>query len=302
MPDTARLPVLFDTDIGSDIDDAVALAYLMRHPRCELLGVTTVTGDTRKRAALAEMILAAGGRSDVPIHAGTGPVLFTGPGQPEVPQYDAVRHRPHRDDYARGAAVEFMRRTIRSRPGEVSLVAVGPMTNLALLFATDPEIPSLLRQVVLMCGVFTGRAGYGPGSAEWNALCDPLATAIVFKARPPRLTSIGLDVTSLCTMDAGECRRRFAEAGGPLEIVAEMAEVWFRHSTVITFHDPLAAATLFNPDLCRYEEGEVTVEVGGARPGLTLWNPQAAARPHRIAVEVDSHAFFAEYFAIVDAR
>jgi purine nucleosidase len=67
---TVRVPVLFDTDIGSDIDDAVALAYLLRQPRCELLGVTTATGDTGQRAALAEVICRAAGRNDVPIHAG----------------------------------------------------------------------------------------------------------------------------------------------------------------------------------------------------------------------------------------
>jgi purine nucleosidase len=302
MPHTAaRLPVLFDTDIGSDIDDAVALAYLLRHPRCDLLGVTTVTGDVAQRAALAEIIAAAAGRADLPIHAGASQVLFNGPGQPHVPQYEAVRHLPHRKEYPANTAIEFMRRTIRSRPGEVTLLAVGPMTNLALLFATDPEIPSLLREVVLMCGVFTGRAGHGPGAREWNALVDPLATAVTYKARPPRFTSVGLDVTTHCKLDAEECRRRFTEAGGALGIVGEMAEVWFKHSKQITFHDPLAAALLFRPDLCEYEDGEISVDVRGPHPGITYWENKAPAKPHRIAVEVHPQAFFEEYFSVTGA-
>jgi inosine-uridine nucleoside N-ribohydrolase len=301
MPNTAaRVPLLFDTDIGSDIDDAVALSYLLRQPRCELLGVTTVTGGVNRRAALVEIIAAAAGRTDVPIHTGAGQILFTGPGQPQVPQYEAVKNRPHRKDYPPNTAIEFMRQTIRSRPGEVTLLAVGPMTNLALLFATDPEIPALLRQVVLMCGVFTANAGHGPGAREWNALVDPLATAVTYKARPPRFTSFGLDVTQKCVMDADVCRRRFARAGGPLAVVAEMAEDWFKHSKNITFHDPLAAVGVFHPDVCVYKEGEVSVDVRGPRPGMTLWDEGGTEKPHRIAVEVDPDRFFDEYFAVVN--
>ena len=80
-----RIPVLLDTDIGSDIDDAVALAYLLRQPRCELVGITTVSGDVQKRAALAEVTCRAGGREDIPIHCGRRDVLLNGPGQPNVP-------------------------------------------------------------------------------------------------------------------------------------------------------------------------------------------------------------------------
>ena len=231
VPETTlsdNTPILFDTDIGSDIDDAVALAYLLKQPRCDLLGLTTVSGDTAQRAALASLVCDAAGRADVPIHAGAPGPLWSGPGQPEVPQYDAVRSQPHRIDFPPGAAVVFLQETIRSRPYEITLLAVGPLTNLALLFANDPEIPLLLAGIVLMNGVFTAGGGRGPGAREWNAQCDPLATALTYRARPTRFTSIGLDVTTKCVLDADECRRRFASAGGPLAVVAEMAEVWFR--------------------------------------------------------------------------
>ena len=301
-----KIPLLLDTDIGSDIDDAVCLAYLLRQPRCDLLGITTVTGNTAKRAALAEIICHAAGCESVPIHAGASGPLLLGPGQPDVPQYKAVAHRPHRTNYAPSTAyapntaIEFMRQTIRARPHEITLLVIGPLTNLALLFATDPEIPSLLSELVLMCGVFTAGNGHGPGAREWNALVDPIATGIVFRARPPRLTAIGLEVTTLCRLPAEECRRRFAAACGPLGIVLEMAEVWFRQAHHITFHDPLAGATIFEPSLCEYADGEVNVEItSSSLAGLTLFNARAEHKPHRIAVKVNSARFFAHYFDVV---
>jgi len=297
MPRT--IPVLLDTDIGSDIDDAVCLAYLLKQPRCELLGVTTVTGNTAQRAALAEVICGAAGRNDVPIHAGCPNVMLIGPGQPEVPQYEAIRNRPHRKDWPL-TAVEFLCATIRARPHEITLLTIGPLTNIAALFTVDPEIPALLKELVLMCGVFTAGNGQGPGSKEWNALVDPIATAIVYRARPPRSTSIGLEVTTKCVLAADECRRRFTKAGGPLAIVADMAEVWFHGRNAITFHDPLAGAAIFEPQLCDYADGEVTIEtVSPSLSGLTSFNRRAEQKPHRIAVDVRPAAFFEHYFGVV---
>src|SRR4051794_8540089 len=107
------VPVLVDTDIGSNVDDALALAYLLRQPRCELLGVTTVTGDVGRRAAVAEILCRSAGRGDVPVHCGAADLLLLGPGQPNVPHYDAVRHHLHRTDRPAGTAVEFLRRAVR---------------------------------------------------------------------------------------------------------------------------------------------------------------------------------------------
>jgi len=291
--------LLLDTDIGSDIDDAVALAYLLRQPDCNLLGITTVTGDTAQRAALIEVICRAGGREDIPIYAGLSGPLLHGPGQPDVPQYAAIAGLPHRKDYKPGAdAVLFLRDTIRANPNEVTLVAIGPMTNIAALFTLDPEIPSLLKRLVLMCGVYTGDAGHGIGAREWNAFVDPIATAIVYKEAVGKLAAVGLDVTERCKLPAAECRARFTAAGGPLGTVASLAEVWFTRCDYITFHDPLAAAWIFEPSLCREVTGTAAVHTNDdPLAGLTAWQPRPDG-PHTIASSVNPDAFFAHYFQI----
>ena len=285
------IPVLFDTDIGNDIDDAVALAYLLRQPECELLGVTTATGDVNQRAALVEVTCRAAGREDVPIFAGVAGPLLHGAEQ-GVAQYAAIKDVPHRTDYAPGAALPFLRDAIRSRPGEIVLLATGPLTNIGLLFASDPELPSLLKKFVWMGGVFTDR----PGGREWNALLDPISTALTLKWGG-ELTAVGLDVTTQCQLSAQACRERFARSE-PLATVLQQAEVWFQRAGEITFHDPLAAALIFEPSLCRLETGTIAVELGpGPSEGRTVFAPEPGG-PHRVAAEVDAEAFFTHYFSV----
>ena len=293
------IPLLFDTDIGSDIDDAVALAYLLRQPRCELLGITTVTGQPDKRASLADAIVQASGRGDVPIHVGLAAPLLIPPLQPQAAQAEVLTGRTHRAFGPQPTAIDFLRQTIRARPGEITLLATGPFTNLAVLFALDPELPSLLKQLVVMGGVYYTR-GYDGSNAEWNIRNDPHAAAIVFHAPVPKLVAVGLDVTMQCRMPSGEVRERFTQAGPPLDLVLEMAEVWFRHTPQITFHDPLAAALIFEPSLCQLEPQRIEVELISPRgQGQTYFDNDAPHKPHEIAMRVEADAFFEHYFATV---
>jgi purine nucleosidase len=296
------LPLLFDTDIGSDIDDAVCLAYLLRQPRCELLGVTTVSGEPRTRAALADAVCQAAGRSGIPIHAGSDVGVNRGIVQPACPQAAILPRFAHREPgaFAPYSAVPFLREQIHARPGELTLLAVGPLTNIALLFTLDPEIPKKLKQLVIMGGVF----GWGvPGHpAEWNIQCDPVAAAIVYRSPVPVLTSIGLDVTTQCRLPAADCIDRFRRIGGPLGVVAAATEIWARHAENITFHDPLAGAVVFNPGLCQYQEGRVEVELKSEKlAGATLFDWKSLEKPHRIAHAVDAKAFFEDFFAVTSA-
>ena len=290
--------IILDTDIGSDIDDAIALAYLLRQPECELLGVTTVSGDAINRAGMASAICLAAGKPDIPIYAGTEPPLLTPQMQPTAHQAAVLDKWNHAKDFPVGEHIEFMRKTIHKYPNEVTLLAIGPMTNVALLFATDPEIPSLLKELVLMCGIFTyGHIGAYSCLSEWNARCDPYATAIVYNASVKRIRSIGLDVTTQVTMPRGEVMEKFT--ADVLQPVLDFAGVWFNHTGSITFHDPLAAATIFDDDICKFTRGKVSVETESSKiKGLTYWTPDETGT-HEVALGVNAEAFFEHYFSIV---
>jgi purine nucleosidase len=301
VPDNAPLPVLLDTDIGTNVDDSLALAYLLRNPRCELLGVTTVSGDVARRAACAEVLCREAGRDDVPIHCGAPGPMLTGTGQPAVPLYPPVARRPHTEGRPVGTAVEFLRSVIRGRPDEITLLTIGPLTNVALLFALDPLIPSLLKQVVSMAGVYFPH----DRPVETNVLIDPLAAAIVFRATARAGTAphtlIGLNVTTRCTQPAAKARQWVAAAVPPAGAVLDMADPYFRNKRHATFNDPLAAAVVFHQELCTYEAGVVTMthERPGEESARTYFAPDRA-RPgqsgnHRVAVGVRREKFFREY-------
>lgn len=290
--------VLLDTDIGSDIDDAVCLAYLLAQPECELLGITTVTGESEKRAMLASALCKTAGRPEVPIFPGAPDPLIVSQKQPLAPQASALVRWDHDSEFSEGAAVEFLSHTIREHPGEVTLLAIGPMTNVALLFHADPEIPALLKSLVMMCGVFTDRAPNDSGLVEWNALVDPHAAAVVY-GMPVRVhRSVGLDATARVRMEAGEVRERFS--GVPLlSPVLDLAEVWFREREEITFHDPLAATTIFDDRVCTFEKGSVSVELANEeRIGKTHWQPDGTS--HEVALDVDAERFFDHYLSVLE--
>jgi len=295
---TDVLPVILDTDIGTDIDDALALAYLLRQPQCRLLGITTVTGQPRARAALADALCRAAGRTDIPIHAGQDVGINLGPVQPECDQAAILAHHPHRspDDFPPYSAVAFLREQIHAHPGEITLLTIGPLTNIGVLFTLDPETPKLLKRLVRMGGLFEW--GVRGMCREWNIRCDPVASAIVFRAPVPELVAIGLDVTTQCRKPTTEVITRFRQRGGFLHVAADAAEIWARKGRAqVTFHDPLAAAVVFQPDLCEYKAGRVEVELQSVRlAGATLFDSQASDPRHRIAAAVNASAFFDHYF------
>ena len=279
--------ILLDTDIGSDIDDAVCLAYLLANPDCELMGITTVTGEGELRAQMASALCQIANQ-DAPIYIGTETPLLVDQRQPQAPQAAALSNWAHQSGFQRGSAVEFMRRTIRENPGEITLLPIGPLTNIALLFKTDPEIPSLLKSLVLMCGAFEN------GRLEWNAMLDPHASEIVYRAAPPVHRSIGTDVTMQFSLPAPEVLQQFTTP--LLAPVLEFAEVWFEHTEMLTFHDPLAAATIFDTEICSFTRGQVQIELADQENlGRTNWerNPSGV---HEVALSVDPEKFFSHFF------
>lgn len=288
--------VLLDTDIGNDIDDAIALAYLLKQPACELLGVTTVSGRSDLRAALCSVLCKAAGK-EIPIFAGAQQPLLTPQRQPEPFQAQMLANWPH-DTFSAGGAIEFLRDTIRANPGEISLLSIGPMTNIALLFALDEEIPRLLKELVIMGGVFVHRLPQLP-PCEWNILCDPYGAQMVYQAPVAVHRSVGLDVTFQVKLDKEEMTRRFTTP--LLKPVLDFAGAWFCHSPTAVFHDPLAAAALFT-DICTFAPGQISVELQSERlRGYTYFVTGTSPAPHEAALEVDAQGYFRHFFEIMEA-
>ncbi len=286
--------ILLDTDIGTDIDDAICLTYLLANPKCELLGITTVTGEPEKRAMLASSLCLLAGK-DIPIFPGVSSPLIIEQQQKIAQQTKSLEKWKHKKDFPNGKAIEFMRKTIRENPGEVTLLTIGPLTNIGLLFKVDEEIPSLLKGLVMMCGYFKHKVE-GWNKLEWNAKGDYHASDIVYKANLKTHRSIGIDVTSQVTMNSQEFKDKFSkEIFKPLQ---DYAQHWYDYSQTVTFHDPLAAAVIFNDEICEFEKGNVSMELNdNENAGFTNWQTDENGK-HEIAVNVNKEKFFEEYFSV----
>ena len=283
-----RVPILLDTDPGSDIDDALAIAYLAREDRCELVGVTTVSGPTEQRARVAEVVLGGAGRFDVSVHPGESEAIG-GPGQPNCPHYAAISDRSVRRAWGEETGVESLRRTLSQRPGEIELLTIGPLTNVARLLEGDSEILLKARGITMMLGAwfepFAGR-----GQVEWNVMCDVEAARRVFEAPRPRTRFVGLDVTERVFLEADVARERFA--GFPEILV--MAREWFASASRMIFHDPLAAACVFAPELVTWRSGRATLGPNGE----TVL--ESGSGEDLVAASVEAEAFFRAYFTVLE--
>ncbi|MBN1563593.1 MAG: nucleoside hydrolase [Anaerolineae bacterium] len=286
--------ILLDTDIGTDIDDAVCLAYLLAQPACDLVGVTTVSGEAHERAKMVSVLCKIAAQDQIPIFPGVEAPLLAAQRQPFAQQAEALARWDHAIGFPSGEAINFLRQTIRAHPGEIILLAIGPLTNIALLFALDRTIPTLLKELVIMGGHYVNRLA-GTHPLEHNIRCDPHAAAIVFNSPVP-MRAVGVEVTRRVVMQADEVRARFDTE--LLRPVLDFAEVWFRDIERITFHDPLAAAAIFDADLCTFERGITSVELT-SEPlrGYTHWQRDDAGW-HQVAATVDAAAFFAHFFSV----
>lgn len=301
--DPSPTKLLFDTDIGSDIDDAVALAYLLMQPSFDVLGITTVTGEARKRAVLASRLLEIAGQT-VPIFPGFETPREIATRQPIAQQ--AVKltptqllgtDQPHNPE----AAIDFMADTIRAHPFEVTLLAVGPFTNVARLLEKHAGISRMLKTMVIMGGKYSDYpTPWGP--SEWNGIIDPAATALMFDKAECPIQAFGLDITWQVSMDAKQVSRAFA-THPLLREVRRWSEIWFAERDALHFHDPLAAVSLIDPSICTYKQGQVAVDLSSGRAGFTDF---VAVKPHektdsgrplvKVAASVNASRFFTQYF------
>ena len=284
IPASARIPVIFDTDPG--IDDALALALLARHPRFELLAVTTTFGNapvettTRNARGLTALY-----RQDIPVAAGAaGPLLD------KRRRKDAAH--VHGDDGLGGMAAGLPAPTrpldprpahrlicdlVDARPGEITLVAVGPFTNLALALAHDPSIAGKVRRVIVMGGAFglKGHAGNVTPVAEANIMADPEAADQVFTAPWP-VTIVGLDVTQEAIMREADLARLRGRGDGAGDLLWQATRHYQQFYDArdgiggIYAHDASAAALLLVPEAFTLRAGPVRVVLEGIATGQTI--------------------------------
>src|SRR6266849_8377590 len=177
--------VIIDTDIGDDIDDAFALALALRSPELQILGVTTTFGDTETRAKLVDRFLAEVGRPEIPVAAGT-PTVSKGTFTQRRYAEGGHDAKPSHPD-----AVSFILEQIRRYPGQVTLIAIGPLMNVGAIIDKDPATLRKLKRVVIMGGSI--KRGYGdlgytpprPPKPEWNILNDIPSAQKLFASGVP---------------------------------------------------------------------------------------------------------------------
>lgn len=165
------IPIILDTDIGTDVDDAFALVMAVKEPEIDLLAVTTVYGDVDLRARMAKRLLNLLGKSDIPVAAGQSQPLFDGKdsywGGWEGKGLLEPLHEPI--PYESDNAIDLMHSILKSASEKITLVAIGPLTNLAVLIKTHPEVLPNVKEIICMGGTLQ------PNDEEWNVQCDPEA-------------------------------------------------------------------------------------------------------------------------------
>ena len=315
---TDRIPLILDVDTG--IDDSLALLYAAASPEADLVAVTCVSGniDARQVGINTRAILELAGRADVEVAMGRETPLQRalettpethgpqGLGHAELPPPSAAISDRH--------AVDVILDEARQRPGEITLVTLGPLTNLAIAVLREPRLPRLLKGYALMGGAF-GASGNTTPTTEWNIHCDPEAAQIVFRAWSaaiaedptiPRPMALGLNVTERARIGTDEVvqlarragsspddslalargedpmRPVHSVAGNPIvRYVADALRFYFEfHAQYDGFygafiHDPLAVAAALDRSLVTTQALHVDVETRGElTTGMTVADPR----------------------------
>lgn len=332
MDNHRTIPLLVDVDTG--IDDSLALLYLMASPEAEILGITCTAGNVNARQVATNNLawLELCDYADVEVALGAEvPVL-----QPLVTTEET--HGPQGIGYAElpaptrrisdRHATQVWIEAARSRPGEITGLVTGPLTNLALAIKLEPELPLLLNRLVVMGGVFN-HAGNTRPTTEWNISVDPDAAKIVFDAFsvvPPERRPVicALDVTeriamtpahvaalgraagstpeeSLSLDDPPGTRSRGSNAvvrhlSDAVRFYMEFHRAYDQGGYVAHMHDPFAAAVALDPSLATTRPATVDVELAGTitrgqtvADWLGMWGRPANAD---IVVDTDPEEFF----------
>ena len=296
---TEQVPVILDVDTGTD--DALALGYAVASPRIELVAVTTVAGNVgvEKTTANTLAVLDWLGAGDVPVHRGASRPLVR-------PHRDAVYF--HDEGGLGGAQLPPSTRSVggdrgpaalirlaRLRPRELTLVTLGPLTNLAIALNVEPNLPEVLKSVVVMGGAYSVPGNTTP-AAEFNILVDPEAAEQVFTARFPTLTTVGLDVTErvALTRDDWDAVNAASTIPPPATLLREVGKFAFSRlgREQFSLHDPLSVAVAIDPTLIDVRELAVAIDFVEPERGRTrIVGPGSV----RVATSVDAQRALEEF-------
>jgi len=254
----AREKVIIDTDIGDDVDDAFALALAVKSPEFEILGVSTTFRDTELRAKLVDRFLGEVGRSDIAVMAG----------KPTPPTQMSERRYAEGGHFAKashGDAAEFLLDQVRKNPGEITLLAIGPLMNVGAAIDRDVATFRKLKRVVIMGGSI--RKGYGDYGynehvapmPEWNILNDVASAQKLFGSGVP-LFVMPLDSTQL---KLDEVKRAFLFTRGTAvtDQLTILYHLWALETP--TLFDPMAVAFALKPELCPVTPLRIRVDEKG---------------------------------------
>ncbi len=277
--------VLLDTDIGDDIDDAFALSLLLKSPEVKLLGISTAYGDTELRARLVDRFLAAAGRGDIPVAAGIA--------MPQASVFTQRAYAERQPERKHADGVRLLLDVARKHPGEVTLIAIGPLTNVRAAIQRDPAGFRKLRRVVLMGG--SVYRGYGdekaPPQVEWNAKCDPAGLQALLASGVP-IFVMPLDSTQI-RLDAAGQDRVFGDGSVLTDQLAVLYHQWKArsdgHPTGPVLYDPVAAAYAIRPELCPMRQMRLEVDDKGmTRP---VEGPSVAPPNAEVCLKSDEKGF-----------
>jgi purine nucleosidase len=307
---TSPIPIVIDTDIGADPDDALALVLALASPEVDVRGVTIVSGDVRWRARITTRLLGMAGRSDIPVFLGRGAphgmLGSEGQGLLDLP-FDGPEARVETTP-----AIDWL--LTESRRGPFHLVAIGPLTNVAAAIEEDGEFAGRLLGLTVMGGLLDERSmpivwqraiqERGPVSwPDYNTTCDPAAALTVARCGIP-ITWVTLDATMRAPLCAAA--RNLLPANHPLgaalgRMIDAWQAFWFLTAlpppddpspvpadAVAILHDPLAVASLFAGEWLRTRPARLAY---GIEDGVFRLHEQPGGTPGWLAAEVDGAGF-----------
>src|SRR6266550_6834780 len=291
--------VIIDTDPG--VDDALALLLAMRSPELKIEAITPVAGNVPLELTLpnALRMVEIAGRTDIPVAPGAKAPLMrrlvsAAYAHGENGLGGAVFPEPNLKPVTEPAA-EFIRHIVRKYPNEVTLITIGPLTNIATALNADSELAGMIKSMVMMGGSLSG--GNITPAAEFNVYVDPEAARIVFQSGIP-VTMVGLDVTRKTSLTEEHVRVLEAGQNAVSQAAGKIARNAIQHNREQGFlvgpnmHDSLAVAAFLDPSILKWKEYYVYVETTGEMTaGQTLgYSPTAGDLKRRPGMEKDAAA------------